>query len=74
MKKESSPLTALNSIIDQVTQEWTQLQIVGRPLTPEEMARSEALAQVLEHLRAARALMANGTPPDVTEGVPRSTL
>lgn len=54
----------LKAIIEQLDQEWVHLQIIGRQLTPEEQQRSKTLAQTLEHLRIALALLTSGAPTE----------
>ena len=55
----------LQAIIEQLNQEWVHLQIVGRQLTPEEEQRSTTLAQTLEHLRIALALLTDDAPTEL---------
>ena len=52
----------LQAIIAQLDQERGSLQIVGRPLTPQEEQRVKALDQAIEHLRSALVLLTNETP------------
>ena len=55
----------LQAIIEQLDQEWVHLQIIGRQLTSEEQQRSKTLAQTLEHLRIALALLTGGVPTEL---------
>jgi hypothetical protein len=50
-------MEALNKIIEDLMQEAAQIQIQGRALTPDEMARVEAIYQALPHLRQALGIL-----------------
>ena len=46
-------MEALKNVIEELTQEAAQIQIQGRALTPDEMARVQAIHQALPHLQQA---------------------
>ena len=62
-QKTPTPQESLSSLIDRLHQEWIQLQILGRSLTPAEQQRSQFLEQVLAQLRSALILLAESSPP-----------
>ena len=47
----------LKSIIDTLNGEWTQMQIMGRALSPDEIKRSERISNALPLLRDALGIL-----------------
>ncbi|MGB5636672.1 MAG: hypothetical protein WBM44_28630 [Waterburya sp.] len=53
-------MDALNKIIEELIQEATRIQIQGRALRPDEIARVQAIYEALPHLRQAVDILSRG--------------
>ncbi len=58
MSNEPDTIRQLKSIIDTLHGEWTQMQIMGRGLSPEERRRSDQISKALPKLREALEVLA----------------
>ena len=58
MSDELDTIRQLKSIIGTLNSEWTQMQIMGRGLLPEEQVRSDRLSKALPKLREALEVLA----------------
>lgn len=70
MSNNVSPEDSLSRLIEELNQEWTHLQTLGRALTAEEQGRSEALSRVLELLRSTLVVLAHGVPAEPPASTP----
>ncbi len=68
MPEESDTIRQLKSIIETLHGEWTQMQIMGRGLSPEERRRSDQIYNPLPKLREALEIL---TTEAVSEGEKR---
>ena len=62
-----APEDKLREARDELRQEWAGLQILGRPLTAEEMARSVALERSVKLIEEALDVLSKEDPLEVSE-------